>query len=157
MIRAATPDDMPALLKMGAAFFVEAGLPDKGVTFDGLTFEVFCATLGQHGLLLVAEGKQEVVGMIGVALAPAFWNAGVTLAQECFWYVDPSCRKGKFGPALLDEMQRQAAARGAILCSMVAEHGLRGDAVGQLYRRKGFAPAESTYWKRIGTWPSVQH
>jgi GNAT superfamily N-acetyltransferase len=150
MIRDATKEDADRLLEMGAAFFEEAGLHERGVTFDPASFLQFCGYLSQNGILLVADSKDGVVGMIGVGVVPAYWNNAVTLAQECFWWVAPEHRKGT-GSALLWEMERRATAKGAILGAMVAEHGLRGDAVGRLYRAKGYAPAESTYWKRLNS------
>jgi GNAT superfamily N-acetyltransferase len=86
--------------------------------------------------------------MIGVGLMPAFWNLGVILAQECFLWVDPPYRTG-LGQKLVAEAEKHALAKGAVLSSMAAEHGLRGEAVGQLFRRKGYAPAETVFWKQL--------
>lgn len=150
VIRDATREDADALAALGAGFFREAGLPERGAEFDPNSFLAFCQALAQNHILLVAEDGGPPFGMLGAVVVPAFWNAKETLSQEFFWYVLPAKRKGA-GAALLKEMELRATAKGAILCAMVAEHGLRGDAVGRLYRAKGFAPAESTYWKRLGT------
>lgn len=148
MIREAVPTDNVRLAEMGRAFFEEAGLPSRGVEFDPNSFLPFCGLLAEQGILLVAEQDGRVIGMLGAGVIPAYWNARVMLAQECFWYVEPAHRKG-IGSRLLREMEKRAVAKGARLCAMVAEHGLRGKAVGRLYEAKGYAPAESTYWKGL--------
>lgn len=148
MIRDATQEDAQRLAEMGADFFKEAGLEDRGVTFDVESFLTFCGGLASVGVLLVAEKDEAVVGMIGLVVMPAYWNVNVRLAQEAFLWVDPAHRKG-VGRMLLEEGEKRALAMGAVLSSMVSEHGLRGDAVGQLFRRKGYAPAETVFWKRL--------
>ena len=149
MIRDATQEDARRLAEMGEAFFNEAGLPARGVTFDVESFLTFCGGLVHTGsILLVGEAKGQVVAMMGVAVLPAYWNLNIRLAQECFLWVDPGFRKG-IGQTLVDEAERRAIQAGAVLSSMAAEHGLRSEAVGQLFRRKGYAPAETVFWKRL--------
>lgn len=159
LIRDAVPDDAAALIQMGAAFFAEAGLPERfnaiglpEITFCPESFIRSCEYMADpsRGVLLVAEEDGEVVGMLGAAFAPAPWNLRIKLSQEQWWY----CRKGKrrgAGHALLREYEARATAQGVVISGMVAENGLRGDAVGQLYKAKGYAPAESVYWKRLNS------
>jgi predicted N-acetyltransferase YhbS len=155
MIRDATPDDAKALILMGQAFFEEAGLPERfralerpDIQFCPESFILSCQMLSEKGLLLVAEAGGEVVGMLGAVFAPALWNHRIGLAHECWWYVRPDKRKG-IGVALLGAYEKRAAERGIALSAMVAEHGLRGDAVGRLYRAKDYVPAETVYWHRL--------
>lgn len=155
MIRPAVPTDNVRLVELGEAFFVEAGLPGRGVTFDPRSFAATCGFLADKGILLVAESQGRVVGMLGAQLMPAYWNVEVTLCQECFWFVDKDSRKG-VGSALLRELEARATDAGARFCAMVAEHGLRGDAVGRLYKAKGYAPAESVFWRPLGAAESAR-
>lgn len=154
-IRDAKPDDVKALIEMGRAFFDEAGMPERfralgvpDLAFCPESFVLSCEMLAEKGILLVAESGGEVVGMLGAALSPALWNLRVGIAHECWWYVRPDKRKG-VGVALLKAYEQKAAERGVVLSAMVAEHGLRGDAVGRLYRAKDYVPAETVYWHRL--------
>jgi GNAT superfamily N-acetyltransferase len=156
MIRDATQEDADALIRLGAAFFEEAGLAERftaldlpNIEFCPRSFLTTCEALAKSGVMLVAEHAGEVVGMLGAAFIPALWNYRVTLAQETWWYVQPDRRKG-LGVALLKEFEDRATAQGVVLSAMVAELGLRGKAVGRLYEAKGYAPAESVFWKRLG-------
>lgn len=148
MIREATRADADRIAEMGEAFFKEAGLEERGVSFDVESFLTFCGGLAHAGILLVVEKDGRAVAMIGMAILPAYWNVNVRLAQEAFLWVDPPYRKG-LGRKLVEEAEKRALAMGAVLISMAAEHGLRGEAVGQLFRRTGFAPAETVFWKRL--------
>lgn len=148
MIREATDKDAERLAEMGAAFFTEAGLPERGVSFDVESFLTFCGGRARVGVLLVAEREGRAIAMIGMAVLPAYWNVSVRLAQECFLWVDEPYRQG-LGRKLVAEAEKRAYGMGAVLFSMAAEHGLRGDAVGQLFRRQGYAPAETVFWKRL--------
>ena len=155
MIRDATHEDAAVLVEMGRAFFEEAGLPERfralgrpDIDFCPESFLRCCEALTTGGVLLVAEVGGEVVGMLGALFAPAFWNLRIGLAQECFWYVRPDKRKG-IGVALLRAYQDKARERGIALSCMVAEHGLRGDAVGRLYKAKDYVPAETSFWRRL--------
>lgn len=157
MIRDATHDDADALIEMGKAFFDEAGLPERfaalglpDVAFCPQSFLTSCEAMGSGlGVMLVAEVDGEVVGMLGAVFAPAPWNFAVALGHEAWWYVRADRRKGA-GVALMKEFEARAAARGVLISGMVAEHSLRGKTVGMLYQAKGYAPAETIYWKRLG-------
>jgi len=155
MIRDATPDDALALIEMGKAYFDEAGLPDRfrdlgrpDIGFCPESFIHSCEAMSQRGILLIAEAKGEPVGMLGAFLSPALWNFRVGMAQECWWYVRPDKRKG-VSVALLRAYEDKAAERGILISGMIAEYGLRGDAVGRLYKAKDYVPAGTVYWRRL--------
>ena len=148
MIRPAVPTDVFALMEMGQAFFVEAGW-DKHADFDKESFALTCGTLIDHGVLLVADKDDGLVGMAGAGFAPAYWNRRVLTAQELFWYVEPGHRKG-LGGKLMTALEDAVRNLGARLFSMSAEEGLRADALDQLYRRRGYFPTERLFWKAFG-------
>lgn len=148
MIRAATPDDGPDLMRMGAAFFAESGHAAE-FPFDPLSFAHTCACLGQAATLLVVEIDGRVVGMAGADVAPSICNHSVLVARETFWYCDPSHRKG-VGRKLLPALEALLMQRGVSRFDVVAESGKRSDALARVYRAGGFSPSEHTFSKWLG-------
>lgn len=153
MIREAEPRDIPRIVELGRAFYEESGWADRlsGIPDGNFCPETFAETasvLGERFLLLVYEKDGEVVGMIGVPYAPAIFNKKLLIAGEIFWYVVPSHRKGA-GAELLRQLESAAKARNVKLLSMVSEHGLRHEALAQVYKRAGFTIAEHTFYKAL--------
>lgn len=153
MIRDAVPADIPDIVRLGRAFFEEsgwqerlAGIPDSD--FCPETFAETATALGKNFVLLVYEKNGAVVGMIGVPYAPAIFNKKLLIAGEIFWYVDASYRKGA-GAELLRQLESALRARNVKLLGMVSEHGLRHEALAQVYKRAGFTLAEYTFYKAL--------
>lgn len=147
MIRPAVPEDAPALIDMGRAFFAEAGWADKA-EFCPDSFGVTLGRLSQGGILLTVEKDGEPVGMAGALFSPAYWNEKVLIGQELFWYCKPAHRKGA-GAELLKQLESAAQARNVKFFGMVAEHGLRHEALAQVYKRAGYSLAEHTFCKAL--------
>lgn len=147
MIRLAVPDDGPSIMRMGEAFFHEAGHGAR-FTFDRESFARSVIIFAQNDLLLVAEKNGEVVGMAAADVAPAFWNHNVLLSREAWWYVDRAHRQG-IGRRLLVALEDLLKERGATLFDVVAEEGegSRSESLARLYRAGGFSPAERTFRK----------
>lgn len=106
------------------------------------------AALVERGVLLVAERNGRLVGMASAALSPHPFNRDVLIAQELFWYVLPAHRVG-CGAALLDALEAAVRDEGAALFVMVCVEGQRERALTRAYRRRGFAPVERTFIKRV--------
>lgn len=156
MIRPAVPQDIFRLADMGQAFFKEAGFASKlasegkRLEFDLESFGRTVAALIEHGVLLVATSGDDPIGMAGAGLAPAWWNRNVLTAQELFWYIDPNFRIGfGFGTELMAALEAAVTNLGVVLFSMSAEEGLRSEALGRLYRQRGYFPTERLYWKQL--------
>lgn len=147
MIRAAVPDDAPALIEMGRAFFEEAGWADKAA-FCPTSFALTLERLAEAGILLVFEKDGRPVGMAGALYSPAYWNEKVLIGQELFWYCEKLHRKGA-GTELLRQLESAAKARNVKFFGMVAEHGLRHEALAQVYKRAGYSLAEHTFCKAL--------
>ena len=154
MIRLATPDDGPALMRMGEAFFQESGYAEQ-FPFDRPSFAHTYTTLGMAGLLLVVEQDGAVVGMAAADVAPSICNHSVLFARECFWYVEPRYRKG-IGKKLLPALEVLVKDRGASAFDVVAESGKRSDALARVYRAGGFSPSENSFRKRLKPCQLVQ-
>lgn len=145
MIRTPKADDLAALVELGRAFHAEAGYADL-VPFCHLSFGVTLTTLYAADLLLVVEHNGKVVGMAAADVAPFIFNRSVLLSRECFWYVEPSFRKG-IGRKLLPALEALVKSRGASTFDVVAESGKRSDALARVYRAGGFSPSENTFRK----------
>ncbi|MBS0219138.1 MAG: GNAT family N-acetyltransferase [Proteobacteria bacterium] len=149
VIRPAVEDDAEALLRMGEAFFKEAGHAGQ-FEFDPLDFGATLDMLARHNLLLVVEKNGQVIGMAAADVAPAFWNRRVLMGREAFWYVEPAHRKG-VGRELLHALECAAKSYGATVFDVVAEEGegKRGAALARLYRAAAYSPAETVLRKRL--------
>ncbi len=149
MIRPAIPADIERLVAMGQAFFAETGW-DKQAEFDIETFAYTSAMLADAGLLFVAV-SDGVVGMAGAGISPSWWNKRILVAQELFWYIEPTHRAQKIGlgRALFEALEERVKSLGAVLFSMSAEEGMRSEALARLYRGRGYVPRERLFWKSL--------
>lgn len=97
MIRQATREDIPDLLKLGAQFHAESGK----FAFVDYNLESVSATIEMlldKGVVFFREAK----GMLGLFPHPE-WISGETVAAELFWWV---LDKGEgFGGQLLDKAE----------------------------------------------------
>lgn len=150
MIRAAVEGDIPDILRLGKLFFDEAGWPDFAA-WDEKSVEITLRGLisgAIEGGLIVAEYEGQTVGMTGFVCYPFYCNVATKFAQEQFWYVETEHRFGA-GRLLFDALEAAARGKGATVLIMSSVASLRSDALARLYRKRGFAPGENTYIKRI--------
>lgn len=149
ILRAATHNDIGVIADMGARFFEEAGWSDV-MTWDDASFR---ATLdhmiaSEDGILLVAMISDQIVGMAAGLVHPAYFNLNHKTGQELFWWVEPAHR-GAAGMVLLDALEDQAMMRGCVSWSMIALDKVRWEAVGRLYKRRGYRASEHSYIKAL--------
>lgn len=137
MIRDATADDIPVLLDMGERFAAKGHIP---CGYDRETMAQTFAHLIEHGILLITEARD---GAIGALCHPHPFNRHHLTGQELFWWSEA---KGT-GSALFDALERRIEALGVNSFSMIALEALRPEAVGALYRRRGYSPVEHSYMK----------
>lgn len=157
-IRPAIPEDLPAMIEMGKAFFEEAGHAGEH-PFCEQSFAKTLHLLGSAGLLLVVDNGTEVVGMAAADIAPAYWNHAIKIGREAFFYVKPKHRTG-LGKLLIKALEDVSLAHGATVFDLVAESGprraqalTRGEALGRLYTAHGYALAERTFRKVLQPCP----
>lgn len=146
MIRPATPLDLDALCDMGALFHAEQPWAATCGAYDRASFRETVEGLGKGGVLLVAEADGAPVGMIAASLSRLYFNKAVCVAQEVFWYVLPSHRRG-VGGSLLAAMEAACKRAGAGLLFVAGVDAMRGVAVDRVLRMAGYAGAETTRWK----------
>lgn len=97
-------------------------------------------------ILLVDDQRR---GMAGAAVFPAFMDEQTLLAQELFWWVAPEHRGSGIAIELLDAMEAAARAAGAKALLMLCIDRLEGKRVAQIYQRRGYAPAERTFVRKL--------
>jgi hypothetical protein len=138
MIRAATFDDIPALLDMGKRFADDAGVTARiGWDDDSVADMLEALIESDDGIVLVSDK-----GMIGGFVSAHPFNRAVRMFTELFWRAEDGN-----GLALLAEAERIAADRGATRSAMVAMDGM--DRTRKLYARLGYAPCEAQFMKEL--------
>jgi hypothetical protein len=151
-IRHAAPNDLRAIVDMGREFFEQSG-SQNFTTFDESSFIATTIALMSGvsgGIILVAEVAEECVGMASSVMFPFYCNNATKISQEIFWFVKPDCRNG-IGATLLDELEAEALRGGAHVFLTAALPGLRDRAIGRVYEKRGYRPAENTFVKRLSS------
>jgi len=143
-IRIATADDLPAILDMGEKFHAFSEDP---VPYCRESSEVSVRQVMGMGFVLLAETDRPV-GMLGVVIAPIFFNFAHSFAQELMWWVEESERSTGAALRLIRAAEAEAKARGAVRIHMLRlakspEH------VGRLYDRLGYRPGEVAHAKDL--------
>lgn len=140
MIREATLEDLPEILRMGELFCHEAGLP----------FDLSSVIETVRGLI-ESPSSAVFVGdgaMAGVLSYPMFMDTSSLCAEELFWWVDEENRSTGIGGALVLKIEEWARTMGA---SRVLMSGLAGSPahVGSFYEKSGYELLEIKYFKEI--------
>jgi hypothetical protein len=130
VIRAATEDDIPRLLEMGAKFAERAKLNDH-VGYDPASMaETFRAMIeGDNFCLFVGDA-----GALGGIVAPHPFNYAQMIADELFWWSE-----GREGLALLKAYEEWAGSHGAVI-RMTALEAVEPERMGKLFARRGYRP-----------------
>lgn len=143
--REITADTFGSLLPIARQFETEIGSPVIRIDPD-----VFVATWRRFldvGVgLVVAALDPAPVGVLCGFVVPDDLN-GEPVAQEKWWYVAPSHRRGGVGAHLAATFERLAIARGVKRISLGSIGHL--PAVDSLLRHMGYSPFETHYFKVI--------
>ena len=134
-IREAQHEDIPALLDMAQRFHARAFVRIP-LCLDTLTAALAGLIDNPQGVVLMA-GETAAAGAL---LHPSWMNRDHLTGSELFWWAEDGG-----GMGLLEALEAWAAAQGADSFGMVALETMRPDAVGALYRRKGYEPSERSY------------
>jgi GNAT superfamily N-acetyltransferase len=147
-IRNATEADVETIVKMARHFIAFA--PHAAVAeYDDEDLANAARACMQHGLLIVAEQDNEIIGML-LGIVSGLWFAPRTLwASELAWWVEPAARGGTAGIRLVTAFQDWAREQGAKVVAMSSLHLDHDTRVGNVLERMGFEQSEHTYIKRI--------
>lgn len=144
MIRLATIEDMPELLRMGKSFFDASGYGNV-TCFNSLDAENLLITLIENECVLT-DGKN---GMIGFVVFPLFFNSTYKLSQELFWWVDKNERKGRLGISLLKAAEKKSKEKGADSMIMLSINDLDGNKINRIYEATGYSRQEQSYMRSL--------
>ena len=147
-IRNATEADVDTIVKMARHFIAFA--PHATIAeYDDADIATAIRACMEHGVLLVAEQDDAVVGML-FGVVSGLWFAPRTLwASELAWWVEPAARGGTAGIRLITAFQDWAREQGAKVVAMSSLHLDHDNRVSSVLQRMGFEQSEHTYIKRI--------
>lgn len=101
MIRRATPDDVPELIRLGAAMHAESPFWGRFAFSEERLAETLYALLGTpRGFVWIAEVGEEIVGAL-LGMVEQHWMSSDLMATELAFYVRSDVRGGLHGPRLL--------------------------------------------------------
>lgn len=138
MTRAATVEDIPALVELGRMFFTEC--PSwNSMTFDSGKYAMTLVGLieSPRGFVQVAELHGAIVGVM-VAVAEEHWCCEDLLIYELALYVDRAHRGGMTGARLVRDLIAWKQRISAKCVKVSASTGIDNELVAQLYERHGF-------------------
>jgi RimJ/RimL family protein N-acetyltransferase len=141
-IRRAVVEDVPRIAEMGARF-IDTEYP-HALRFDAEQLAATTQRLMAHGLVLVADAGDGVVGMLALTTYQHPLS-GDRIATEIVWWVDPEVRGGRAALQLFAAGEAWARAEGATHLQMIAP----SDKVGRFYERLGFAKLETHYQRAL--------
>lgn len=135
-MRAATLQDMPALLEIGRKFCATAGLEFSA---EALSASLANMIANESCALFITDDGRGVIGGI---VYPHFFS-GTLVAQELFWW----CEGG--GLKLLERFEQWAHEAGAQKVLMLCLESVEPERVASLYRRRGYLPLERSFSRSL--------
>lgn len=147
-IRPAVPDDIPALLEMGAMFHEASGFSEFPYISEDCAASLEAFMTMDNFIGLVAHNGEIVIGVIGGILSPVYFNHSSLSGEEVFWWVNPGSPAGT-GARLLEALEGEAAARGCHTWQMKSLDRLNSAAMARLYAQRGYRASEHTFIKEL--------
>ncbi len=149
VIRAATNDDIPAMVVYGDQFWTQTRYFAAGVEYDSETVLNQAFELIESGVVLMAEDQGRVVGLMLVIIAPFPMNMHYLQAIEWVFYVDPEYRRGGLGVKLIAEAEKRLIEKDVKFFTMVSLTNVTPKAANQLYESLGFEHSETNFTKDL--------
>jgi GNAT superfamily N-acetyltransferase len=138
MIRAATCEDVPAMVELGRQMLEEAPhFAAVPLSEERLTESLLALIGSPRALVAVASLAREIDGFL-IAIAAPHWASDIIEVSELVLYVHPLARGRWLSPQLIERLKDFAAAQGASLVRAGASAGICDDDVVRLYERAGF-------------------
>ena len=141
MIREATHEDIPDLVRMSRKFVEALGRkPNNESIIETLEFLIN----DKSGIILM----QDRHAMIGGLTSEVFFDRDDIGATELFWWVEEQFRGSGAGIALLNGLESWSRSIGASRLSMMAMESLGADVAG-IYKKHGYTKWETAYVKEL--------
>jgi len=136
MIRVATHEDVPEVVRLGAEFLAYS--VHKEWPLDPEAFAVFAGRLIDGGVIYLSDD-----GMLGGMLNPLYFNPAIVLGCELFWWAR------KDAQALRVAFEDWCRAKGAVGVNFTGMRDERAPAVERIYSRAGYVATETGFLKRF--------
>lgn len=146
-IRKATLADVPEIVRMSALFYPTTHYADW-CAMDEATVADLASSLIEGHIFYVAEDAGELVGMVGIFIAPFIFNRGVSAGYEVVWWVSPAARGSHVAASLLNVIEAPLRDAGVTRVQMVHMPNSPPQAAA-LYERVGYVRSEISYTKDI--------
>ena len=151
-IRPAIPSDLPKIMQMLRNFY-DASCYGGVVDFCERSCADTIAELARSPkhIVLVGEVGGDVVSMAAAVSMPHWANAKQLVAQEMFWWCEPSARGSGIALRLLGGLEAWARSMHchSFCVASTATNELKPDKLATLYKRRGFVPQDIFYAKRL--------
>jgi len=98
--------------------------------------------------VFVAESS-HIHGMAAAIVFPHWWNHGVLVGQELFWWVDEEARSGRSGIGLLVALESWAKGKGGKAFSMIHTPNLAPKSLERFYLKRGYREWDHVFTKEI--------
>lgn len=150
-IRLVEYDDFSEVFRMGKLFMEESSLIQR-IGWDWNSVKKLThqfVDLDQMVGLVVEDGDQ-LIGMIGLVIAPHLFNDEYIVAEELVWWIAPEHRK-TIGFKLLEVAEEVCRLKGADEINMRFLHSedMRADLMERMYKRKGYRKVETAMGKEL--------
>ncbi|HBA72204.1 MAG TPA: hypothetical protein DCZ63_08470 [Geobacter sp.] len=149
MVRPASYEDIPRLVCLGKEFLGATMLaPVIGYNPESIRRLLMAYLEDEECAVFVLMKDDLLVGVIGGAIVPAYWNEQARICQQFFYYVDPAHRS--FGAvALFNTFEKWGIERRAECIFSGAKLGERFEGMHRLLTRKQYEPLEVVYMKEV--------
>lgn len=145
MIRAATKDDIPAIVDMGCEFWKFSPYDVEADPESIKAFAEFCLD-SELLFVLDIDGPQ---GFIAGITGPVMGNMDYSVCTEAAWWVNPEYRKGRNGLSLKTALRNKARDSGADFLGMAYMETSMPEQIKRIYERQGMKMAESIYLEKL--------
>jgi GNAT superfamily N-acetyltransferase len=142
--RLGAPQDRLAVIGLLRAFHAAGNF---GFAYDGARADRLARLAlagGDMACLLVGDPANGLL----VARAGLSEMGEFRFAEELLVWVEPGAR-GRAVADLVDAFEAWARGRGCHRVKLSTQHHWRGEALGRLWRRRGYLPAETVYAKSL--------
>lgn len=151
MIREATIDDVPELMRMTKNFYDNSHFPEFANYNKDTMIHLLIQMISDEGaMMLVAEGDEGLVGTLAILIYPYYFNHEVFTAQELWWWVDEEVRGSSIGVKLLKESEKLLQEIGVSHFTMMSITSSSADKVNNMYEKMGYKLTEYSYIKELG-------
>lgn len=147
MIRAATPDDVPEIARLGALFHAQAGWEEIPYSEADCAASLSALMASPNFICLVSDNG-GIDGMIAGVTSPVYFNHAHLSGEELFWWVSDSAPQ-MAGIKLITGLEKEARSRGVATWQMKSLSRLNGERMDALYTRLGYRASERSFIKEL--------